>query len=232
MVPEKMSAARQGLRHELKFLVSARSVLLLRQRLSRVMEPDPHAGPEGRYFIRSLYFDDMDYTAYREKLNGVDTRAKYRLRYYNYNDSYIAYEKKEKFRDMTRKAMAAVSRPTAEAMAARGEAEGEDPLLTEFQALWRRGLRPRVLVDYDRYVFVHPVGNTRVTLDLDVRTSPWKTDLFCRDLAMLPVLDPGLAVLEVKYDDQFPRHVARLLEGVPRDRAAVSKYCRCLALLE
>lgn len=73
MVPEKMSAARQGLRHELKFLVSARSVLLLRQRLSRVMEPDPHAGPEGRYFIRSLYFDDMDYTAYREKLNGVDT---------------------------------------------------------------------------------------------------------------------------------------------------------------
>lgn len=117
-------------------------MLLLRQRLSRVMEPDPHAGPEGRYFIRSLYFDDMDYTAYREKLNGVDTRAKYRLRYYNYDESYIAYEKKEKFRDMTRKAMAAVSRPTAEAMAARGEAEGEDPLLTEFQALWRRGSGP------------------------------------------------------------------------------------------
>ena len=50
--------------------------------------------------------------------------------------------------------------------------------------------------------------------------------------AMLPVLDRGEAVLEVKYDDHFPRFVGGLLEGVARDRMAISKYCRCLAVLE
>lgn len=233
MNDREKSAALRGLRHELKYVISTRSAVFLRQRLALALDPDPHAGPDGGYFIRSLYFDDTDWTAYRDKLDGVERRAKYRLRYYNFDESYLSFEKKEKLRDMTRKTAAAVSRDRALAMAAGGDpGETEDPLLLEFRARWNAGLRPRVLVDYDRFVFAHPAGNTRVTLDLNVRTSPCKTELFDRDLAMLPVLDRGEAVLEVKYDDFFPAFVGRLLEDVPKTRCAVSKYCRCLGILE
>lgn len=229
----RQSAAERGLRHELKYIINVRDAVLLQHRLRQVMDTDPHADADGRYFIRSLYFDDMDFTAYRDKLNGVEKRAKYRLRYYNYDESFISFEKKEKLRDMTCKTSARVTAEQARAMIGSGAVGDTDkPLLQEFAGLWNAGLRPRVLVDYDRYVFAHPVGNTRVTLDMGVRTSPCKTELFDRELAMLPVLAKGEAVLEVKYDDAFPRHVGRLLEGVARDRMAVSKYCRCLAVLE
>ena len=226
-------AAQQGLRHELKYMIAVRDAVLLQHRLALAMDTDSHADAEGRYFIRSLYFDDFDFAAYRDKLNGVENRAKYRLRYYNFDDSFISFEKKEKIRDMTKKTAVRVSREQAEAMMERGDVgDTDNSLLQEFRSLWNAGLRPRVLVDYDRYVFAHPVGNTRITLDMAVRTSPCKTELFDTQLAMLPVLPPAHAVLEVKYNDAFPRHVGLLLEGVAKDRMAVSKYCRCLSILE
>ena len=84
-------------RHEWKHEISIFDVLCLRQRLSSVMTPDPHARG-GRYFVRSLYFDDLRDTALREKLDGVSRREKFRLRCYNGDDSYLVLEKKSKVR--------------------------------------------------------------------------------------------------------------------------------------
>ena len=72
-----------GLRHEFKFLISRADAELLKLRLPHVMQRDPHAGETGRYTIRSLYFDDMDAAAYYEKVDGIDSRTKYRIRFYN-----------------------------------------------------------------------------------------------------------------------------------------------------
>lgn len=80
-------------RHEWKHEISIFDVLCLRQRLSSVMTPDPHARG-GRYFVRSLYFDDLRDTALREKLDGVSRREKFRLRCYNGDDSYLVLEVK------------------------------------------------------------------------------------------------------------------------------------------
>lgn len=221
------------LRYELKFVISEYAAELLRLRLDAALAHDPHAGPYGGYFIRSLYFDDQDWRAYRDKLAGVENRVKFRLRYYNYDDSFISYERKEKLRDMTRKTAVRVDRALTQAMLTRGDILGrEEPLLLDFAARWNAGLRPRVLVDYDRAVYVHPLGNTRITLDSRVRTSAYKTDFFDPNLPSLPVLDPGTAVLEVKYDRLIPAFIPRLLEGIPKERASVSKYCRCLSIGE
>ena len=45
-------------RHELKYIVSAAQIPLLRSRIAAMMHLDPHAGADGKYIIRSLYFDD------------------------------------------------------------------------------------------------------------------------------------------------------------------------------
>ena len=75
--------------------VKQRGFPALRSRLSAVMGLDPHA-PDGRYVISSLYFDTPDNRALREKLNGVSSREKFRLRYYNGDTSLILLEKKLK----------------------------------------------------------------------------------------------------------------------------------------
>ena len=93
----------KGYRHEYKFLISRADAELLKLRLPRIMERDPHAGDTGRYTIRSLYFDDVNAAAYYEKADGIDKRTKYRIRFYNYDSSVIKLEKKEKLGNLTRK---------------------------------------------------------------------------------------------------------------------------------
>ena len=84
-----------GLRHEYKYLISRADAELLKLRLPHFMERDPHAGETGRYTIRSLYFDDFNNTAYYDKTDGVNYRAKYRIRFYNYDPSQLKLEKKD-----------------------------------------------------------------------------------------------------------------------------------------
>jgi len=220
-------------RHEIKYSISLLQAELLRRRLGALLRADSHAGANGGYFIRSLYFDDPDYTAYHEKLAGVKERTKYRIRYYNYDDSVIFLEKKTKDGDMTGKASVPLSRAEAEAFLYGGDALSHMSGLAGELGRLRRGVwRPAVIVDYDRLAFTYPAGNVRVTIDKNVRTCPFQTELFNDRLLTVPALDDNEAVLEVKYDAFLPAPVRALLEGVPKQRCAVSKYTKCLSILE
>lgn len=46
------------LRHEIKHEINYSDMLTIRHRLNAVAYPDPHA-IDGKYFIRSLYFDNI-----------------------------------------------------------------------------------------------------------------------------------------------------------------------------
>ena len=82
------------LRHESKHQVSPQEDLVLAGRLRRLFPHDAHAGPEGSYRITSLYFDTPYDAALREKLDGVDRREKFRLRYYGESPAWLKLEKK------------------------------------------------------------------------------------------------------------------------------------------
>ena len=224
-----------GLHHELKYEISLPTVALLQSRLRGIMTPDPHAGPYG-YYIRSLYFDDRDSHAYREKLDGLRERSKLRLRFYNFNQNYIVFENKEKIGDLTRKTAMRVTPEVAQAMISGDRTvydRVEHPLMERFRAMKTAALlEPKVLVDYRRIPFVYPDSNVRVTLDLDVSTAPFQTDFFRREMAMVPVMGEGRAILEVKFDRFLPPHLAYALEDIPKARMAISKYVKCLSLLE
>ena len=60
------------------------------------MKPDEHTRADGRYVIRSIYFDNVHDKALREKINGVQKREKFRIRYYNDDFSFLTLEKKIK----------------------------------------------------------------------------------------------------------------------------------------
>lgn len=223
----------QVYRHEYKYRISNMSAELLKRQLGFALRKDKNSGASGGYMIRSLYFDDIDHTAYHEKLSGISERAKYRLRYYNYDTSYIVFEKKAK-RDMySHKESVRVTMEQANAML-HGDRfalhHSDQPLLQEFAALCAvRQMKPHVLVDYDRIAFTHPVSNVRVTLDLNLRTAPFKTDLFNSKHALLPVFPEGEQLMEVKFNEFLPEFIGDLLYDVPKTLVANSKYTICLS---
>jgi len=222
-------------RHEYKYLISRAGAELLRQRLPHVMQRDTHAGPTGQYTIRSLYFDDRDYSAFYEKVSGIDNRTKYRIRCYNYDVSFLKLEKKEKKGHLTRKTAQSIS--YADALALQTDTARQCPDhgegLCEELRLWCRGsgARPVVLVDYDRTPFVCKNGNTRITLDENLRTKPYCGDLEGSSRAMIPVLEPDQVILEVKFDDFLPGYLSDALADIPKAPMAISKFALCLNLI-
>lgn len=80
------------MRHEYKHIINYGDYLALKSRLGVFMKTDEHS-IDGQYKIRSIYFDDMNDSCYQDKINGVNKRSKYRIRYYNndlsYNDDNI-----------------------------------------------------------------------------------------------------------------------------------------------
>lgn len=221
-------------RHEEKFIISTATAEMLKSRFRAMLRPDRNAGADGSYFIRSVYFDDAAHTAYHEKLNGVKERSKYRLRYYNFDTGLIFLEKKMKDGNLTGKESAALNLEEAQAFLYGGDTgfAGGNPLTEEFARARRGSMHPVCIVDYDRFAYTYGVEDVRITLDMDVRTRPYSTELFNRYLPTIPVMDEGECVLEVKYNRFLPSHIMWMLEGVPKQRMAVSKYVKCMSVLE
>ena len=225
----------KGLRHEYKYLISRADAELLKLRLPHIMERDPHAGESGQYTIRSLYFDDVSAAAYYEKMDGIDNRTKYRIRFYNYDGSNIKLEKKEKLGNLTRKTAQTITKNDARALEyarAQGCPDTPEGLTEELRlACNSRGLRPKVLVDYDRTPFLCRAGNTRITIDENLRTRPYIAHLFASPRAMTQVLEPDQVILEVKFDDFLPGYLADALADIPKVNMAISKFAMCMSFI-
>lgn len=224
----------KGYRHEYKYLISRSAAQLLKLRLAGLMDRDPHAGPTGQYTIRSLYFDDLHYSAYAEKADGVRDREKFRIRIYNYDTSVIRLEKKEKLGELTRKTGQTITKADAdhlERCKAGPCPDSTGDLTNLLRCKIAGGLRPVVLVDYDRTPFVCSAGQTRITLDENLRTRPYSGSLTASCQAMVPVLGEDQVVLEVKFNDYLPGVLATALEDIPRANLAISKYVLCLNLI-
>ena len=80
-------------RHELKYALSYADYAAMRSRLQKIMKQDPHVSSDGLYLIRSIYFDNSDDKALKEKTDGISRREKFRIRYYNDDLSFITLEK-------------------------------------------------------------------------------------------------------------------------------------------
>lgn len=216
-------------RHEWKHLISYTDMLVLRQRLGAVMQPDRHA-VQGRYFIRSLYFDTPTDTALRQKLDGVDRREKFRLRCYNSDISLIHLEKKSKLSGLGSKQSADITADEA-ARLLRGDTawmrDGQRPLVQElYSKMLSQQLRPKTIVDYTRQPFVFPAGNVRVTLDYDLRTGLGATDFLDFGCPTIPAGDCPI-ILEVKWDGFLPDIVRDAVQLNGRRVSAFSKYAQC-----
>ena len=219
-------------RHELKYPINTADCYALRQRISSFMKRDLHTGEDGLYTVRSIYFDNADDKALREKIYGVQKREKFRIRYYNDDLSFIALEKKIKYNDLCMKLDAQLNRDEYLALLS-GETEWmrSHPLelVRELYCkLKYQQLRPRVMVSYLREPYVYPPGNVRVTFDSQIRTSLFSRSFTLGNECDISATDsPGDVVLEIKYDAFLPEIISCLLQTEGLRRQAFSKYGIC-----
>jgi len=226
-----MHAAEQKYRHELKYVVSAAQIPLLKTRIAGLMPRDPHAGKDGIYTIRSLYFDDYHNRCYYENENGTDPREKFRIRIYNHSDARIMLECKRKERGKTLKTACPLTRQQTERLM-RGEtlpvSEETPPLLRKFLVEMKtRALRPVVIVEYERIPYIYANGNVRVTFDTQISTSSNVQDFFAETLPRRPVMPAGQQLMEVKFDEYLPDFIYRNLNLRHLRQTAFSKYYLC-----
>lgn len=217
------------LRHEWKHEISYSDLLVLRQRLSAVAKKDVHA-VDGKYHIRSLYFDNLSDKALREKLDGISRREKFRIRYYNGDTSVIHLEKKTKIGGLGNKQSANLTAEEAQWIVD-GNLDwmihSERPLVQElYVKMTTEGLRPRTIVDYTREPFVYGPGNVRVTLDYDIRTGLNCVDFLNTDCPTIPAGDAPI-ILEVKWDEFLPAVIRDVVQLENRHVGAYSKYAAC-----
>ena len=216
-------------RHEVKHEISNHDMLVLRQRLRAVMQPDSHT-IDGKYEIRSLYFDNLDDKALREKLDGVNIREKYRIRLYNNDPSIIHLERKYKHGGLGYKTSATLTPEQAQAIAdgdIEWMAQSTDEVILGFYTSIRNdGLRAKVIVDYTREPFVFAPGNVRVTLDYAIRTSLSCTDFLNPNCVTVPIPDSS-CILEVKWDNYLPDVIRDAVQLDGRHSTAFSKYAAC-----
>lgn len=219
-------------RHELKYQISAADEAAICQRLFPVMKPDPHTGPDGRYQIRSIYFDNADDKALLEKINGLQKREKFRIRYYNDNFSFITLEKKIKHNQLCLKVDARITYEECCALLHQDTdwmVHHPNELVRELYCKMKfQQLRPRVLVSYVRKSFIYPAGNVRVTFDSCIRTTLFHQSFLEEQVHDIPAADdPFTRILEVKYDAFLPDVIAFLLQTENIRQQAFSKYGAC-----
>ena len=200
-------------------------------RAKGLLQPDKHAKESGYYYIRSLYFDTMDYQCYQENECGSDKRDKYRIRIYNADYKKIVLEKKSKQRQMTSKISCPISEEICRKLMknelvqiTEEMSEVQKRLLLEMQL---KGMRPTVIVEYQRFPYVEKNGNVRVTFDENIRSSDDIEQFLEKKIAARPVLEVGKSVLEVKWDAFLPSYIKEHLAMETLQWTSFSKYYLC-----
>ncbi|NLK75327.1 MAG: polyphosphate polymerase domain-containing protein [Clostridiales bacterium] len=213
-------------RHELKHYINYADILELRARLPFIAKLDINATDGLGYRVRSLYFDNYEDKALKEKIDGVNEREKFRIRLYNDNLSFIKLEKKSKKNGLCFKESAILTKEECRKLIS-GKLdvlkENGNPLCMELYAKMQfQQLRPKNIVDYMREAYTYPMGNVRITLDYDIRTSYNIHDFLEANPITVPIL--GVYILEVKYDNYLPEIIRGMVALSSRRSTAFSKY--------
>ena len=220
-------------RHALKYTITYWQYLQLRSRFRQVMKMDSHTRADGTYSIRSIYFDNIQDKALREKVNGVAKREKFRIRYYNDNFEQITLEKKIKDNNLCMKGSAGLSEEECRKLLD-GDLEWmkkhSSSLVQELYGKMRyQQLRPRVLVSYTREPYIYKAGNVRITFDWNVRTTMYHGKFLEEKVYDIGAGQQcsGEMIMEVKYDAFLPRVIQDMIQAEGVRQESFSKYAAC-----
>lgn len=205
--------------------------------LQHFLELDPYVEeqPGHEYIVRSLYFDDPSLSAFHDKIDGMHTRSKFRLRTYTddpENGAPWFLEIKGRYNNLVFKHRAPVvenggppdpSEADTTSMLLRVMEPGKVRDAFEFQ-VYRRNIRPMVLIDYLRRPYVSKYDpEFRITFDNHLRATA--SDVLFPTHGSARRIVPGYTVLEVKFRYHVPSWFHRVVQAFQLQRRSISKIC-------
>ena len=215
------------MREEKKFLISLEEFRNKSHYLDDLMIQDEHNGTHG-YIIRSLYFDTVYDDDFFEKLDGVETRRKIRLRIYDPKNDFAMLEMKQKQGASQKKRSLRMSKHDAQELI-----KGRYDVLLGYEEDFARecyGLmqykcyRPKTIVQYNRKAYTAKENKIRVTFENNIVATETNFDLFSENLVMYPVLDKFNVVLEVKFNGFLLDYIRQFINDINKSELSVSKY--------
>ncbi|MCY6959849.1 polyphosphate polymerase domain-containing protein [Clostridium brassicae] len=215
-------------RNEIKHYINISDYFSIRSRLMQIMRIDKNSNADREYRIRSLYFDNIRDKVLMEKINGINKREKFRIRFYNDDHSFIRLEKKSKINGLCNKISESISKNECKRILNRDidflKVSNKGLFVELYSKMKWDLLRPKTIVDYTREAYVYPVGNVRITFDKNIRTGIHSKNLFDKDLPTINSVDNRYIVLEVKYDEFLPAIIQDIIQTNDRPAQSISKY--------
>ncbi len=223
-------------RTEWKYICSDHDLDILRYRIKAILHFDRNSNKDV-YNIHSLYFDDYRNSCAFDNDAGNSERSKWRIRYYDEDDSFIRLERKRKKQDLCYKESCRLAKDEYNKIISGNVSEvfwnTEERLLKDFCIdVMTKGFTPKIIIDYERTAFVDPVLNVRITFDRNICGSLDISEFMERDYLKFPVQGKGEHILEVKFDDLLPGHLEKILHESGLQRNTFSKYYLGRVVLE
>lgn len=219
-------------RTERKYGISWEQSNTLVRRLSSIMNVDSHSD-SGGYRVRSLYFDSIYDNDYFDKVDGLESRKKIRLRIYSPEQENVKLELKQKQGSAQQKKSLVIHRSLAEEMIQGryiGLTDIDSELAKQFYLLLEEGCyRPKCIIEYHRIAFAEDSNDIRITLDSEIGASFVCEDFFKEEISFIPARNEP--VLEVKYNGFLLGNVKETLDYTDAPETAVSKYAMCRQIL-
>jgi VTC domain len=233
-------------RFEFKYILPKQLRDELERELQFFMEFDPYVQKREahQYFVRSLYFDDPEYSCFYDKIEGMHTRSKFRIRTYTKEQDGVTpqfLEIKGRHNNLVIKHRTPIDgefmiSDEKDGVLVDRALSGLTPgkVANQFQyELFRKRLRAVALVDYVRRPYVSKFdAEFRLTFDSELQGTKTRALFPTPGSAQTSRLLPGYTVMEVKFRHHIPSWFHRLLQAYELRRVSVSKICHAMEALE
>lgn len=233
-------------RFEFKYILPRQQREEFERELQFFMEFDPYVREreDHQYFVRSLYFDDPQYTCFHDKIEGMHSRAKFRIRTYTRSRSEPApqfLEIKGRHNNLV------IKHRTPIAESSYLDHESDEQLVSKMiggltpskvserfhYERFRKRIRAVALVDYVRRPYISKFdADFRLTFDSELQGTKTRALFPVDDTFSSRRLLPGYTVMEVKFRHHIPSWFHRLLQAYELRRVSVSKICHAMEALE
>lgn len=219
-------------RFELKYLISHDQVRGFVEAITPYVTADSNVVGGQGYPIYSVYWDSDGWTLFWEKIEGLKDRRKLRVRRYAGVDYAFVEIKHRTDRTLqkrrTRLPLETIYRSFRDTDADFDDsATVENPVVNEALYLrYRHRLRPRIAISYRRRAFFGRFEpDLRITFDTRVQYHTADTDIAQPFETGTYVVDPRIAILEIKFNDRVPDWLVRLVASHGLEMTRMSKFC-------
>tara|TARA_B100000780_G_C21073067_1_gene431894 strand:+ start:489 stop:1238 length:750 start_codon:yes stop_codon:yes gene_type:complete len=231
-------------RYEFKYLLNRESANQIKEKAKKFMLIDSHAKKEKNqsYFVRSLYFDSDKCQNFYDKVDGVRSRKKFRLRTYDSQsseDNLIYLEIKGRHLERTFKKRTQIKSAHLKFFYDNNKLPKllsfypNNDVVRDFVFTYlKTKIRPKVLIDYTRQPFINKYGlYFRLTFDSNLFSNRSKK-LFIKKSTLSQLNTyPGLTILELKFERSIPLWFLRIIQSHNLNRKSISKFvlgmCKC-----